>query len=155
MCSNEGGQKAGKDYLLSTSSSFQQRQEFFPVFTVVAFAMGSFSFRKEERIFRRAELIDLNIHGRRYYTKNFLVILKQNRRDITRLGITASKRVGNAVKRNRTKRLIREFFRLNKQQIPKGYDISIIALRVTDALNICKVQEELGDLLLRDDNPFS
>jgi len=122
---------------------------------VVAFAMGSFSFRKEERIFRRAELIDLNIHGRRYYTKNFLVILKQNRRDITRLGITASKRVGNAVKRNRTKRLIREFFRLNKQQIPKGYDISIIALRVTDALNICKVQEELGDLLLRDDNPFS
>jgi len=122
---------------------------------VVAFAMGSFSFRKEERIFRRAELIDLNIHGRRYYTKNFLVILKQNRRDITRLGITASKRVGNAVKRNRTKRLIREFFRLNKQQIPKGYDISIIALRVNDALNICTVQEELGDLLLKNDNLFS
>ena len=117
--------------------------------------MGSFSFRKEERIFRRAELVDLNIHGRRYYTKNFLVILKQNRRDITRLGITASKRVGNAVKRNRTKRLIREFFRLNKQQIPKGYDISIIALRVNDALNICTVQEELGDLLLKNDNPFS
>ena len=155
MCSNEGGQKAGKDYLLSTSSSFQQRQGFFPVFTVVAFAMGSFSFRKEERIFRRAELIDLNIHGRRYYSKNFLVILNQNRRDITRLGITASKRVGNAVKRNRTKRLIREFFRLNKQQIPKGYDISIIALRVTDALNICTVQEELGDLLLKNDSPFS
>jgi ribonuclease P protein component len=122
---------------------------------VVAFAMGSFSFRKEERIFRRAELLDLNIHGRRYYTKNFLVILNQNRRDITRLGITASKRVGNAVKRNRTKRLIREFFRLNKQQIPKGYDISIIALRVNDALNICKVQEELGDLLLKNDTPFS
>jgi ribonuclease P protein component len=122
---------------------------------VVAFAMGSFSFRKEERIFRRAELIDLNIHGRRYYTKNFLVILNQNRRDITRLGITASKRVGNAVKRNRTKRLIREFFRLNKQQIPKGYDISVIALRVNDALNICTVQEELGDLLLKNDTPFS
>jgi len=122
---------------------------------VVAFAMGPFSFRKEERIFRRTELIDLNIHGRRYYTKNFLVILKQNRRDITRLGITASKRVGNAVKRNRTKRLIREFFRLNKQQIPKGYDISIIALRVTDALNICTVQEELGALLLKNDTPFS
>ncbi|MBW1714746.1 MAG: ribonuclease P protein component [Deltaproteobacteria bacterium] len=117
--------------------------------------MGSFSFRKEERIFRRAELIDLNIRGRRYYTKNFLVILRQNRRDITRLGITASKRVGNAVKRNRTKRLIREFFRLNKQQIPKGYDISVIALGVNDALNICKVQEELGDLLLKNDTLFS
>jgi len=128
---------------------------FFPVFTVVAFGMGSFSFRKEERILKRAELIDLNTHGRRYYTKNFLVILRQNRRDITRLGITVSKRVGNAVKRNRTKRLIREFFRLNKQQIPKGYDISIIAVRVNDALNICTVQEELGDLLLKNDTPFS
>lgn len=128
---------------------------FFPVFTVVAFVMGSFSFRKEERIFKGAELIDLNTHGRRYYTKNFLVILRQNRRDITRLGITVSKRVGNAVKRNRTKRLIREFFRLNKQQIPKGYDISIIAVRVNDALNICTVQEELGDLLLKNDTPFS
>jgi ribonuclease P protein component len=128
---------------------------FFPVFTVVALAMGSFSFRKEERIFKRAELIDLNTHGRRYYTKNFLVILRQNRRDITRLGITVSKRVGNAVKRNRAKRLIREFFRLNKKQIPRGYDISIIAVRVNDALNICTVQEELGDLLLKNDTPFS
>ena len=117
--------------------------------------MGSFSFKKEERIFRRAELIDLNIHGRRFYTKNFLVILKQNRRDITRLGMTVSKRVGKAVQRNRMKRLIREFFRLNKQEIPKGYDILIIASKENDALNISKVKEELGDLLLKNDIPLS
>ena len=117
--------------------------------------MGLFSFKKEERILKRAEFINLNINGARYYAKNFVVILKQNRSDITRLGITVSKRFGNSVKRNRVKRLIREFFRLNKQQIPKGYDIMIIALKESNNFNFLKVKEELGELLLKDDGPFS
>lgn len=117
--------------------------------------MGSFSFSEEVRIVKRAEFINLDLHGTRYYTRNFVVILGQNRRDITRLGITVSKRVGNSVERNRIKRSIREFFRLSKQKIPKGYDIVIIALRQSHKLNFLKVQEELGDLLLRNDAVFS
>ena len=117
--------------------------------------MALFSFKKEERIRKRADFIDLNLHGKRYYTKHFLVILKQNRRDITRLGIAVSKTVGNSVKRNRIKRLIREFFRLNKQQIPKGYDILVIALRKDNKLTFSGTQEELGGLLLENDFPFS
>ena len=117
--------------------------------------MGSLSFREEERIVKRAEIINLNLHGTRYYTENFVVILKQNRRDITRLGIAVSKRVGNSVKRNRIKRSIREFFRLSKQRIPKGYDIMIIALGESSKLDFLKVQEELGDLRSRNDVLFS
>ena len=117
--------------------------------------MGSFSFSKEERIAKRAEFIDVSLHGTRYYTKNFVVILKQNRGDSTRLGITVSKRVGNSVKRNRIKRSIREFFRLSKQQIPRGYDIVVIALKESDKCTSLKVQEELGDLLLRNHALFS
>ena len=117
--------------------------------------MALFSLKKEERIRKKADFIHLNLHGKRCYAKHFLVILNQNRGGITRLGITASKKVGNSVKRNRIKRLIREFFRLNKQQIPKGYDILVIALRRDKKLNFSRIQEELGGLLLKNDALFS
>ena len=117
--------------------------------------MELFSFKRNERILKKKEFISLKLHGRRYYTKNFVVIIKKNRGAITRLGITVSKRVGNSVKRNRIKRLIREFFRLNKQQIPKGYDILVIALKRDNKLNSSRIQEELGGLLLKNDVLFS
>jgi len=116
--------------------------------------MGLFSFKREERILKKKEFISLKLHGRRYYTKNFSVIIRKNRGGITRLGITVSKRIGHSVKRNRIKRLTREFFRLNKQQIPKGYDLIITALKGNNTFDFFKVQEELGSLLLKHDGPF-
>jgi ribonuclease P protein component len=47
---------------------------------------------------------------------------------INRLGVIASKRVGNAVKRNRGKRLMREIFRINEGVVPRAID-AVIVLR--------------------------
>jgi ribonuclease P protein component len=116
--------------------------------------MRSFRFKKEERILRRVELNQVNLHGRRHYTEHFRVVIKQNRMGGTRLGITVGKRVGNAAKRNRIKRLIREFFRLNKQQLPVGYDILISPIKAADVLTMLRVQEELGDLLIKNEALF-
>lgn len=44
-----------------------------------------------------------------------------------RIGVTVSKKVGNAVVRNRIRRWVRELFRQNKTWFPAGQDIVIIA----------------------------
>ena len=110
--------------------------------------MALFSLKKEERIRKKTDFIDLNLHGKRCYAKHFLVILRRNRGGITRLGITASKKVGNSVKRNKVKRLIREFFRLHKTHFPQGYDVVVVAKKGAYSLDYWKTKEELGEILL-------
>ena len=45
-----------------------------------------------------------------------------------RLGLSVSRRVGGAVKRNRVKRLLREAFRLCQHDWPAGYDLVVVVL---------------------------
>ncbi|MDD6308166.1 MAG: ribonuclease P protein component [Clostridia bacterium] len=63
-----------------------------------------------------------------------VVYFRKNRYGQNRLGITVSKKVGNAVVRNRVRRLIKENYRLLEMQIADGYDIVIVArLRMVEA----------------------
>ena len=110
--------------------------------------MKSFSFPKTERLLNRKDFVNLNRSGKRYRIKHFTVISKENGLDISRLGITVNKKIGNAVKRNKVKRLVREFFRLNKGHAPKGHDIVIIANRGAEGLVLGKIIEELGEIIL-------
>ena len=59
-------------------------------------------------------------------TESFVVLVRA-RTEHTRLGITVGRRVGNAVVRNRVKRLIREWFRRERSAIGAGWDIVVIA----------------------------
>ena len=43
-----------------------------------------------------------------------------------RIGISASRRIGGAVVRNRWKRLLREAFRLTRSQLPEGIDLIVV-----------------------------
>ena len=65
----------------------------------------------------------------------------------TRLGLTASKKVGGAIQRNRVKRLLREFFRLNYCKFDSHLDISIIAKKGAYDIGFDRVSEELNKLL--------
>lgn len=110
--------------------------------------MGPLTFPKKQRLLNRADFVNLNRSGKRYHTRHFLVILEQNGLGITRLGVTVSKKAGNAVKRNKTKRLIREFFRLNKSCLPQGYDIVIAAKKDASYLDLRKTKEELAEIFV-------
>ncbi|MDR2456494.1 MAG: ribonuclease P protein component [Deltaproteobacteria bacterium] len=57
----------------------------------------------------------------------FSFVAKPNSLGRNRLGVTATRKTGKAVARNRLKRLAREFFRLNQAQWPQGFDVLLIA----------------------------
>ena len=75
----------------------------------------------------------------------FVVVWRPNGLPLTRLGVTVSRKVAGAVGRNRIKRLVREAFRLSKDQRPQSMDISIIAKPGADSLNLAQVRQTLLD----------
>lgn len=65
--------------------------------------------------------------GRFIASKYTVIYIRPNGKSYNRLGITAGKKIGNAVCRNRAKRLIRHAYREEEINIPIGIDIVIVA----------------------------
>ncbi len=104
-------------------------------------------FSKDERIRKRAEYLSIYQQGTRTYSRSFIIVSRKNQLGYRRLGITVSKKVGNAVRRNRIKRVIREFFRLHKTQLAESQDIVIIGKKGIPHLNYQDVCKELEGLV--------
>lgn len=64
-------------------------------------------------------------------------------------GITVSKKIGKAVKRNRAKRLIREAIRLNKSLFLNGYDYIFVAKFKINEVNYQEVERNIKYLLYK------
>ena len=80
-----------------------------------------------------------HIFRRLYATKGFangylVLYARPNRQGINRVGITAGKKLGHAVVRNRVRRRLREIYRLHESQFQPGWDIVVVARsRAVDA----------------------
>lgn len=112
-----------------------------------------YSFPPSARLLKGSEFQEARKKGRRFFGKNFIIYTLPNGLGFNRLGITASARVGNAVKRNRVKRLLREFFRLNTGKISpeKHVDIAVYVKRSIDieAMSLSSVEIELKKSLIQ------
>ena len=109
----------------------------------------SYGFSKKERLLKRSDFARVSKLGTRLSTKHFLVLVASGPGlGHHRLGITVGRHVGGAVFRNRIKRLVREYFRLNKREIlpdsiSTGADIVVIAKAGCPYLKLDDVTGEL------------
>jgi ribonuclease P protein component len=102
---------------------------------------------QSKRIRKRAEFVRIQQEGRRRAGTCFVVITDQRGSAVSRLGITASRRVGGAVVRNRVKRLVREFFRRYQNRIVPPRDVLVIARPPAATLSYAEARRELGSVL--------
>ena len=89
---------------------------------------GSLGIAKEMRLRQRVDYIAVQSGGRKLHGRHVLAIARQQPDTAPhgRLGLTVTKKVGNAVIRNRIKRLLREWLRLHGW-VPAGWDMVLVA----------------------------
>ena len=73
-----------------------------------------------------------HIFRRLYHTNGFadgylVLYARKNRTECNRIGITVSKKLGHAVVRNRTRRRLREVYRLHEDLFQPGWDLVVVA----------------------------
>lgn len=109
--------------------------------------MKQYGLPKRFRLLKRADFLSKRGKARRVHTTDFTIICRENRKGGRRIGIVASKKVGNAVTRNRIKRLIREFFRLNRHKMRRSEDIVVIARPMGRVEKYSDIEDELKRML--------
>lgn len=104
---------------------------------------GTCAFRKEARVRKRREFLQIQNAGRRVSTRHFLVVYVCSGGGPPRLGITVTKKIGNAVVRNRVKRAVRETFRRNSTMLRRGASMVVIARDGSASLGVNATADEL------------
>ena len=82
-------------------------------------------FPKTDRILKRGLFRRVYEQGRKVQFRYFTAFILAKQDSGARIGVTATRKIGNAVQRNRARRLVREAFRKNKWLAPNGVDIVI------------------------------
>ncbi len=88
--------------------------------------MRRYFFSKGQRLLKEGDFRRVLAHKCCVYDDLARLYVGRNGLGVCRFGISVSKKYGNAVARNRVKRLGREAFRLSQHDLPSGYDYLLI-----------------------------
>lgn len=95
---------------------------------------SSCRFYKSERLLKSSDYIFDRSSSSIHKGTGFKIIFRQNQLSVSRLGLAVSSKIGNAVKRNRIKRIVREEFR--KSYINNQYDFLFIPYKTLDVSSL-------------------
>ena len=101
---------------------------------------GRLRFRPKDRLKTRPEFLACYSRGRRYHSRHFLLFClpanESRKQNGVRIGLSVGRKTSNAVRRNRLKRLVREFFRMERDAFPDGTDVVVVAKRGLDPMKL-------------------
>ena len=98
---------------------------------------------------KNKDFLSVYRNGKSYANKYLVMYVLENNTNQNRLGISASKKVGNSVQRNRAKRLMKESFRNSCDNLKKGYDIVFIARNTINGRKCSEVIRSLNSAVNR------
>ena len=96
---------------------------------------------------RNSDFLFAYRRGKSFVSPYLVTYMVKNRGGQTRVGITASKKIGNAVTRNRSKRIIRAAFAHLPYEIESGYNIIFVARTKTSQVKMDKVLSAMTEHL--------
>ena len=96
---------------------------------------GSFRFRRIEHLKGRKEIREVFGKGKRFSCRGAKLFVLKNDLPYNRICFTFSRGFGNAVNRNRARRLGREAFRLLKPRLSGGYDLILLVYPESDTVS--------------------
>lgn len=104
---------------------------------------------RRKRLRLTGDIRQVYAHGRSWTHPLVTLIARSNGLHLTRFGFTASRTVGNAVARNRARRLMRESVRRLYPRVEPGWDVMLVARARMVGVKERVVREALATLLTR------
>ncbi|WAA09534.1 ribonuclease P protein component [Fervidibacillus albus] len=103
--------------------------------------------KKKYRIKKNEDFQKIFQKGKSTANRQFIIYRLENGRDHFRIGLSVSKKIGNAVVRNRIKRYVRQAFHELEQEIRPSYDLIIIARKSAKDMSYQEVKKSLIHVL--------
>ncbi|PTL37696.1 ribonuclease P protein component [Alkalicoccus saliphilus] len=104
--------------------------------------------KKQHRLRKNEEFQKVFQHGKSAANRQFVVYqLSRRGQEHVRIGLSVSKKLGNAVQRNRIKRLMKEALRGTAEELRQDCDVVIIARKPAASMELEEVQKSLKHVL--------